>query len=76
MTAVELLKDMVEQHCQSVQKDGVELYSSGALSVNRDVFFYLVDAGVAEFVGEGYGRQWTIKFKSTHNRDYQKRTEE
>jgi hypothetical protein len=59
----EILKDMVRQHCHCFRYNGLTLYSSDALSANRDAFFYLVENGEAEIYGDGYGRQWTIQLR-------------
>lgn len=63
--AVQLLREMVEQHCYMVKEGDVYAgtYDSSALSTNAYVFEKLVEAGVAEWVGEQVGRRCFIRFK-------------
>ncbi len=56
-SAVDIIQWMVEQHAYLVG----DTYETGALSVNRDAFNFLVAAGRAEFVGEPFGRMATIR---------------
>lgn len=57
--ALDTVEYLVRQHCYQ-EEDGS--YDTSALSVNRDAFALLVQAGRAEYVGNQVGRRAFIRF--------------
>ena len=58
----ECVMDLVNQHCFDREDDGI--LDSMGLSTNSEAFELLVQAGLAEYAREGYGRRQFIKLKN------------
>ena len=69
--ADQLLIEMVAQACHGEEEPGTGIvYDSVALTTYYIVFNYLVEAGLAEFVGEQYGRRCFIRLLWPETPDY------